>query len=73
MVKLLRNKVGALGMKTNDYVKYLTETVVKYADQPKEERVKLKVERKLEKSPFLFRWFGILPYAFLLLIKRRKH
>jgi len=60
-------------MKTNDYVKYLTQTVVKYAEQPKEERVKNKVVRKSEKSPFLFRWFGVLPYSFMLLIKRRKH
>ncbi|WP_404333237.1 YqzE family protein [Mesobacillus maritimus] len=60
-------------MKTNDYVKYLTQTVVKYAEQPKEERVKIKVEKKSEKSPFIFRWFGIIPYAFMLLLKRRKH
>ncbi|MBY0096397.1 YqzE family protein [Mesobacillus maritimus] len=60
-------------MKTNDYVKYLTQTVVKYAEQPKEERVKIRVERKSEKSPFLLRWFGIIPYSFMLLIKRRKH
>lgn len=60
-------------MKTNDYVKYLTQTVVKYAEQPKEERVKHKVIKKSERSPFLLRWFGIVPYAFMLLIKRRKH
>ncbi|SEM27919.1 YqzE-like protein [Mesobacillus persicus] len=59
-------------MKTNDYVKYITETVVKYADQPREERVRNKVEKKSGRSPMVYRWFGILPYAFMLLIKRRQ-
>ncbi|MBM4762272.1 YqzE family protein [Bacillus sp. B15-48] len=59
-------------MKTNDYVKYLTQTVVKYADQPKEDRMKSKEVRKAEKPPFLFRWFGILPYALMLFLKRKR-
>ncbi|MBT2754755.1 YqzE family protein [Mesobacillus foraminis] len=59
-------------MKTNDYVKYLTQTVVKYADQPKEERLKNKQERKAEKSSFLFRWFGILPFVLMSMINRKR-
>jgi hypothetical protein len=58
-------------MKTNDYVKYLTQTVVQYANQPKEAKVKSKEEKKAVKSPFLFRWFGIVPYAFMMLWKRK--
>ncbi|MEQ2526162.1 YqzE family protein [Robertmurraya yapensis] len=58
-------------MKTNDYVKYLTQTVVKYIDQPKDVRVKMKQERKEEKASFLFRWFGILPYIFMGTLKRK--
>ncbi|PLR99921.1 YqzE family protein [Bacillus sp. T33-2] len=59
-------------MKTNDYVKYLTQTVVKYIDQPKDERTKSKLERKEMKSTFLNRWFGILPFVFMSMIKKRK-
>jgi hypothetical protein len=59
-------------MKTNDYVKYLTQTVVKYADQPKAERAKNRLERKEEKPSFMFKWFGILPYVFLSMMKRKK-
>lgn len=59
-------------MKTNDYIKYLTQTVVKYAEQPKEERIRNKQERKAEKSSFLFRWFGILPFVFMSMIKRKQ-
>ncbi|SID83498.1 Uncharacterised protein [Mycobacteroides abscessus subsp. abscessus] len=39
-------------MKTNDYVKYVTQTFVKYMDQPKDERKKQKESRKDEKEPF---------------------
>ncbi|MDZ5471024.1 YqzE family protein (plasmid) [Bacillus sp. 31A1R] len=58
-------------MNTNDYVKYITQTVVKYIDQPKDERKKLREQRKNEKETFLFRWFGIIPYAFLGMRKKK--
>ncbi|MBT2685663.1 YqzE family protein [Bacillus sp. ISL-37] len=60
-------------MKTNDYVKYLTQTVVKYIDQPKEERRKLKQEKKEAEATFLFRWFGILPFMLMSSIKKKKN
>ncbi|MDF1507601.1 YqzE family protein [Robertmurraya sp. DFI.2.37] len=59
-------------MKTNDYVKYITETVVKYIDQPKDERIKIKQERKEGKASFWYRWFGLLPYAFISMKKKRR-
>ncbi|NRD80734.1 YqzE family protein [Bacillus sp. BRMEA1] len=60
-------------MKTNDYVKYMTQTIVKYADQPKEERKRIRQERKEAKAAFWFRWFGILPYVFYSEVKRRRN
>jgi hypothetical protein len=51
-------------MKTNDYVKFITQTVVKYIDQPKDDRKRIRAEKKEMKGTFLFRWFGILPYLF---------
>lgn len=59
-------------MKTNDYVKYMTQTIVKYVEQPKNERRRLRLERKEQKASFLFRWFGILPYIFYAEVKRKR-
>jgi hypothetical protein len=59
-------------MKTNDYVKYMTETFIKYVDQPKDERKRHRTERKQEKASFWYRWFGILPYVVYTEIKKRK-
>jgi hypothetical protein len=59
-------------MKTNDYVKYVTQTFVKYMDQPRDERKKQKESRRDEKEPFLFKWFGIIPYALLAGMKKGK-
>jgi hypothetical protein len=59
-------------MKTNDYVKYLTQTVVKYIDQPKEERRKMKQAKKEAEATFLFRWFGILPFMLMSSVKKKK-
>lgn len=57
-------------MKTNDYVKYMTQTIVKYADQPRDERKRLRKERKEAKASFWYRWFGILPYIVYSELKR---
>jgi YqzE-like protein len=59
-------------MKTNDYVKYMTQTIVKYADQPKDERKRLRTLRKATKASFWYRWFGILPYILYFEIKKRR-
>lgn len=60
-------------MKTNDYVKYLTQTVVKYIDQPKDERRKIKQAKKEAEATFLFRWFGIMPFMLMSSIKKKKN
>ncbi|MEH7332910.1 YqzE family protein [Neobacillus drentensis] len=59
-------------MKTNDYVKYMTQTIVKYADQPKEERKRIRQERKDGRASFWYRWFGILPYILYTEVKKRR-
>ncbi|WP_042355063.1 YqzE family protein [Bacillus rubiinfantis] len=59
-------------MKTNDYVRYMTETLVKYADLPKEERKRQRLIKKQTKASFWYRWFGILPYVLYSEVKRRK-
>jgi hypothetical protein len=64
---------AGVSMKTNDYVKYMTQTLVKYADQPKDERKRLREERKQAKASFWYRWFGILPYIFYIEVKKRRN
>jgi hypothetical protein len=51
----------------------MTQTIVKYIDQPKDERKRLKHERKLAKASFWYRWFGILPYLLYSEVNRRKN
>ncbi|MDP4162828.1 MAG: YqzE family protein [Bacillota bacterium] len=58
-------------MKTNDYVKFMTQTMVQYMDLPREERKKRKQERKEAKAAFWYRWFGILPYVLYSEMKNR--
>lgn len=59
-------------MKTNDYVKYITKEFVQYIDQPKDERKRLKREKKDRRADFLYRWFGIVPYVLILRMRERK-
>lgn len=59
-------------MKTNDYVKYMTQTIVKYIDQPKDERKRLRQARKEARASFWYRWFGILPYVIYSEAKKRQ-
>lgn len=58
-------------MKTNDYVKYMTQQFVQYMDQPKEER-KTKKFKKEERAPFANRWFGMIPLSFMLWYRKKK-
>ncbi|MEK4166685.1 YqzE family protein [Anoxybacillus sp. FSL W8-0104] len=62
-------------MAGNDYVKFMTEQVVKYLDQPRDERKKQRQQKKefkkQQKQPFLYRWFGVIPYAVILLFKQK--
>lgn len=59
-------------MKTNDYVKYMTQTFVQYIDLPKKERLRRKQERREGKASFWYRWFGIMPYVLYTVVKKRK-
>ncbi len=56
-------------MKTNEYVKFLTETIVSRMDTPKEIRKLEKEKKKLQEDPLLYKMFGSVPYAVLTGIK----
>lgn len=59
-------------MKTNDYVKYVTQQFTSYVDTPSEKRKALKEERKANKPPFAYRWFGLIPFALAQVFNLRK-
>ncbi|WEG14283.1 YqzE family protein [Pullulanibacillus sp. KACC 23026] len=50
-------------MKSDDYVKYLTEQFVHYMNQPRDFRKQMKAERKLAKSSIKEELFGLVPFA----------
>ncbi|KAB8128450.1 YqzE family protein [Gracilibacillus oryzae] len=59
-------------MANDDYVKYVTQRIVKYMDTPKNERRKDHKEIKKEEQFYSNRWFGVLPFAFRLFLQKRK-
>ncbi|MBO1512341.1 YqzE family protein [Metabacillus bambusae] len=62
-------------MSTNDYVKYVTQQIVKYMDTPKEARKQQREERKNVETSSTFysnRWLGVIPFSLKLIMKKRK-
>ncbi|WP_217586694.1 YqzE family protein [Lentibacillus saliphilus] len=53
-------------MSINEYVKFMTQTITSYMNQPREERKEQKKQKKTTSSAVSNRWFGILPFAFKL-------
>jgi hypothetical protein len=63
-------KKGVASMAANDYVKFVTQQLVAYMDLPKEERKKRRMQRKQEKPPLAYHWFGMIPLSLRLLFRR---
>ncbi|QDP40587.1 YqzE family protein [Radiobacillus deserti] len=59
-------------MSGNDYVKFMTQEIVKYMDTPSEERKERKKRRRSHEEGLSSHWFGMLPLAFKLLFKKKK-
>ncbi|PGS48925.1 YqzE family protein [Bacillus sp. AFS041924] len=57
-------------MKTNDYVKYMTEQFINYIDRPKEKRDSIKQEKEELKAPLSTSMFGMLPLSIALYMKK---
>lgn len=60
-------------MSVNDYVKFMTQEIVQYMDKPKDDRKKQRQQKKQERQPFAVRWFGVLPYALIMMKSRQKN
>lgn len=44
----------------SDYLKYMTERVVRYLDSPRETKLS-RQEKRNRREPWLTRWFGVVP------------
>ncbi|WP_416149531.1 YqzE family protein [Salipaludibacillus sp. HK11] len=60
-------------MKSNDYLKYMTQQIVSYADQPKEIRKANREQKKKLKPDISYRLFGMIPFSIRLFMKNRRH
>ncbi|MFC0470971.1 YqzE family protein [Halalkalibacter kiskunsagensis] len=58
-------------MSLNDYVKFLTQQAVRRMDQPKEERLTRREERRAERQSLSTQAFGIIPLGISLFLKNR--
>jgi hypothetical protein len=59
-------------MSANDYVKFVTQQIVSYIDQPREKRKEERVAKKEYKEPLSNRWFGVIPLAISMLLNKKK-
>ncbi|RKE71567.1 YqzE-like protein [Bacillus safensis] len=59
-------------LKTNDYVKYMTQEIIKYMNTPRDERKEHKQEKMETKPPFSQRLFGVLPFGLSMMLKKRQ-
>jgi hypothetical protein len=58
-------------MASNDYVKFVTQQIISYMDQPKEQRRELKQKKKEERPPLSTHLFGMVPTAISMLFKKK--
>lgn len=59
-------------MSSDDYFKYITESMLKYVLSSKEERKVNKQIKKERKEPFTFRWFGIIPFLISYQMRKKR-
>ncbi len=57
-------------MSTNAYIKYLTQQFVQYFSLTKTERKENRQHKKDERPSLVSTWFGMLPFAFSMFLKK---
>ncbi|MGE7764544.1 YqzE family protein [Peribacillus sp. NPDC096540] len=58
-------------MSTNAYIKYLTQQLVEYFNLTKKERKEKRRHRKEDKSHGVSHWFGIVPFALSMFVRKK--
>ncbi|WP_026692911.1 YqzE family protein [Peribacillus kribbensis] len=59
-------------MKTNDFIKFLTQQFIRFFDEPKDQRKTRKMENKQARTPLSYSLFGVIPFSISMLIKKRR-
>ncbi|WP_409289239.1 YqzE family protein [Peribacillus sp. SCS-37] len=59
-------------MSTNDIIKFITQQFVTFFNQPQEVRKKVRQEKKQTRPPFSYNWFGVIPMALSMVMKKKK-
>ncbi len=57
-------------MSTNAYIKYLTQQFVEYFNLTKTERKESRQQRKNERQSSVSTWFGMIPFALSMFLKK---
>ncbi|PLT29177.1 YqzE family protein [Peribacillus deserti] len=57
-------------MSTNDLIKYVTQQLVLFYDQPKEQRKSKRLEKKQAKTSLSYNLFGFIPLSLSMLFKK---
>ncbi len=63
--------MGDERMKTNDFIKYLTQEFVTYTNQPREVRKQQQNEQQDYPKNHSTKWFGLIPLAVMMTFKRK--
>ncbi|WP_137788909.1 YqzE family protein [Bacillus sp. E(2018)] len=56
----------------SDVIKFLTQRVVKYLDEPKSVRKERRISKKNEREPLLTYLFGVVPMGLGLVFRRKR-
>ncbi|SFS79951.1 YqzE family protein [Marininema halotolerans] len=57
---------------SQDYLKFLTQRMVRYIDTPKSERKEARRERREHRPNWIVRWFGMIPFGVSMFARKQK-
>ncbi|GEN87389.1 MULTISPECIES: YqzE family protein [Oceanobacillus] len=60
-------------MKSNDYIRFLTEEMMKYINLPTEEKKERKQKKKSSNQLYSNKWLGIIPFSIQSWYYKRKN
>ncbi|SDW08779.1 YqzE-like protein [Marininema mesophilum] len=59
-------------MSSQEYIKFLTQRMVRYMDTPKIERREARRERREKQPSWSTRWFGMIPFGVSMYARKQK-
>lgn len=62
-----------MAIKTEDFIKYITEQVVTYIETPAEIRKENRKSMRNQKEAWSSKWFGMVPFAIRMWVSERQN